>query len=481
MLHEGHPDTAGLTARTPGLLPELRSDSVCVDACPHAVAAGREYASGCMAVLPCRNVCAAVRAEGIRRMVAVFLTESCPMPEAFSGIVWETRAYPGLRGKALRQIPKKNTPERSCTTSGVRKGSIWFEALRRCADAGRKMKMKKKCLVLTVMSVLLGALYMLPVHMGNGANAHIPVIGAAEKMSEEYCEKTLVKATAAYASAKLVDKSISTLQRVELSIAPFGVGMTVAPGEMLAAVNDAIERVSAALFFVMGLMLVEKLLLGMISWVSFKVLLPVALVFAAYFFLSGRRESWTRAAAIFLANVALVCWLFFPLSALVSSYVENAYTGPVYEEQMARVNGSAAQMETMELEMNRELEQAAPAQEDEGWLSSVLGKAEGMFSSVTHAMRSVSVDKVKEKASRILNYADDATDRLFHAFCIFVLTTMIIPLSLFFLLSCLLRMFLRQLINSAPQAGSVLSSLAGKARQAGIEHKEVKEERPSGR
>ena len=210
-------------------------------------------------------------------------------------------------------------------------------------------------------------------------------------------------------------------------------------------------------------------------------LLPVALVFAAYFFLSGRRESWTRAAAIFLANVALVCWLFFPLSALVSSYVENAYTGPVYEEQMARVNGSAAQMETMELEMNRELEQAAPAQEDEGWLSSVLGKAEGMFSSVTHAMRSVSVDKVKEKASRILNYADDATDRLFHAFCIFVLTTMIIPLSLFFLLSCLLRMFLRQLINSAPQAGSVLSSLAGKARQAGIEHKEVKEERPSGR
>ena len=102
----------------------------------------------------------------------------------------------------------------------------------------------------------------------------------------------------------------------------------------------------------------------MISWVSFKVLLPVALVFAAYFFLSGRRESWTRAAAIFLANVALVCWLFFPLSALVSSYVENAYTGPVYEEQMARVNGSAAQMETMELEMNRELEQAAPAQEE---------------------------------------------------------------------------------------------------------------------
>ena len=68
-----------------------------------------------------------------------------------------------------------------------------------------------------------------------------------------------------------------------------------------------------------------------------------------------------------------------------------------------------------------------------------------------------------------------------NAFCIFVLTTMIIPLSLFFLLSCLLRMFLRQLINSAPQAGSVLSSLAGKARQAGIEHKEVKEERPSGR
>lgn len=331
--------------------------------------------------------------------------------------------------------------------------------------------MKKKYLLVTVMVLLFGALCMLPVRMGAGANAHIPVIGAAERIAEEYCEKTLDRATAAYASAKLVDKSISTLQRMELSFAPFGVGLTVAPGEMLAAVNDAVERVSAALFFVMGLMLVEKLLLGMISWVSFKVLLPVALVFGVFYCVSGRRMPWIRAAAVFLANVALVCWLFFPLSAQVSSYVEKAYTGPVYEEQMAAVNGAALQMDRLEVEMNRDMEQASRKPESGGWFSFVRDTAKEFKESVSQIMDNVSVEKIKEKAARILNYADDATDRLFHAFCIFVLTTIIIPLALFFLLNCLLRMFSRQFMDASPQTKAMFSALAENMAQARIEQK----------
>ena len=324
--------------------------------------------------------------------------------------------------------------------------------------------------VMAALVLCFGALYLLPVRMGNGANAHIPVIGAAERISEEYCEKTLVRATAAYASAKVVDKAVSSLQRVELSIAPFGVGMSVAPGEMLAAVNDAIERVSAALFFVMGLMLVEKLLLGMVSWVCFKVLLPMALIFAACYCLFGRRASWSRAAALFLSRTALVCWLFFPLSAGVSSYVETAYLGPVYEAQMAGVENSSLQMEHLEGEMNRSLAQASVEEKDEGWFSSVWDKAEGVLEKVTRFISRFSVDKIREKAAQILHYADDATDRLFHTFCIFVLTTLIIPLALFLLLGGLLRQLSRQFTEEAPQARPLLTVFTDKAGQLRLEH-----------
>lgn len=61
---------------------------------------------------------------------------------------------------------------------------------------------------------------------------------------------------------------------MENSVTPVGVGLTFAPGEPLAAANEASARVNAALFSVMGLMLVEKLRIGLISWICFKLLLP---------------------------------------------------------------------------------------------------------------------------------------------------------------------------------------------------------------
>lgn len=198
---------------------------------------------------------------------------------------------------------------------------------------------KKRCAFVIVLTIILSCLLYAPIRMGTGVNKDIPLIGAAESMAEDYCEQTLVSATKAYVTAKLIDKCISTLQQVEISFTPFGMGMTVAPGEMLAAVNEAIERVSSALFSVIGILLVEKLLLGMISWGSFKVLLPVAVGFGILYCVAGRFLPWSRSIALFLASTALLCWLFLPLTALISGYVEEGYLGAVYAEQMEKVEG----------------------------------------------------------------------------------------------------------------------------------------------
>ena len=108
--------------------------------------------------------------------------------------------------------------------------------------------LKKRCIVALVLALVLSCLLYAPIRMGTGVNKDIPLIGAAESVAENYCEQTLIAATKAYVAAKLIDKCISTLQQVEISFTPFGMGVTVAPGEMLAAVNEAIERVSSALF-----------------------------------------------------------------------------------------------------------------------------------------------------------------------------------------------------------------------------------------
>lgn len=321
----------------------------------------------------------------------------------------------------------------------------------------RRLYMKKQWTSAAMMLVILIGLLLVPIRMGTRANAHIPVIGAAEQLSESYCEDVLTKATRAYIAAKLIDKTISTLQRIEFSFTPFGMGVSIAPGEMLAAVNDAIERVSSAIFSVMGIMLVEKLLLGMISWTCFKALLPLALLCGIVHCLLGKRASWSRPAAGFLASTALLCWLFLPLTALVSGYVEKAYLNTVYEEQMTKVDNATTRMQALEDAMKTSAPDVSQEQpEEQGWFAGLREKLNAISIDNLKKKAEATVKSLKEKAVDLLNYADDATDRLFHTFCIFVLTTIIIPLFSFFLLYRLLKLLLQRFMGELPPGGQVL-------------------------
>lgn len=280
--------------------------------------------------------------------------------------------------------------------------------------------MKRFSPVVILQLLLFVALLLLPLRMGDGVNAGVPIIGAAEQFSADYCRRTLERATAAYVSAKVVDKVVSMIQRAEISITPMGVGLTIAPGELLAAANEAIERVSAALFSVMGLMLVEKLSIGMVSWICFKLLLPLALALLLLRHVAGARLPWLAPTGRFLARLALVIWCFFPAVALAAGYVEHAYLDAEYARQMDEVAAEEQRLDTL----GKEFSESVPAEQG------ILDKLKGAVSKLD----------IRQQAADMLEYADRLTDRLFHVFCLFLLTTLIIPLFMCFLLFRLLAL-----------------------------------------
>ena len=94
-----------------------------------------------------------------------------------------------------------------------------------------------------------------------------------------------------------------------------------------------------------------------------------------------------------------------------------------------------------------------------GLFSGITDKFADMMATIRHAVSIASLEKIRERAVEILNYADDATDRLFHVFCIFVLTTILIPLFGFFLLCRLLRLFTQRFMQDSRQAESLLAIL----------------------
>ena len=93
--------------------------------------------------------------------------------------------------------------------------------------------------------IILVLLLFLPIKMGEFSNKQIPIIGYAEQISYDYCDKTFKKAATVYASAKITDKVISTIKETRLQLTPMGLGLTIAPAEWLSAANDAIEMILA--------------------------------------------------------------------------------------------------------------------------------------------------------------------------------------------------------------------------------------------
>ena len=82
-----------------------------------------------------------------------------------------------------------------------------------------------------------------------------------------------------------------------------------------------------------------------------------------------------------------------------------------------------------------------------------------LVENIRKAADNLSVEAVQKKATEILSYADDATDRLFHAFCILVVTTIIIPLKSFYVLSRLVSLLTGRLVQETPQVERLLIML----------------------
>lgn len=295
------------------------------------------------------------------------------------------------------------------------------------------------------LSVLaIGFLIATPIKMGRGANKDIPVIGALETMSLDYCQTTLAKATKAYVVSKLIDRIVSVVQRTELSFSPFGMGITLAPGELLAAANDAIERLCAAFFLVMGLTLVGQLFAGMTAFLCFKVFLPACCILAVLYALSPTHLAWCRPLCALVAKLTLMVFLFFPVLATVTNYLNAHYLDSVYTENMDAADRGTSLLERDGEEMATLPKEPTPQTSDSWW--------ERKMDSIKETIGNLSIDSIKEaaqrKATQMVDQLDVLTDHLFIVFAMFMLTTCIVPVGIFLLLLAIIRIFSEQYKNS---------------------------------
>lgn len=180
---------------------------------------------------------------------------------------------------------------------------------------------------------------------------------ALDTNAEAQVEAGLKRALIAYAVARGLNGVISVAQGTEVAIQPAGLGVVLAPGEILDPVNDLVEQFSSVMLVAAASLGLQRLLIGMSGWAP--LVLAITIVAVLWLFASITRVHRVRHAhgtaphehalappsrlALLLqgALVVLLALRFaVPLAALMSEGAYRIFLEPEYEQSRIELDAA---------------------------------------------------------------------------------------------------------------------------------------------
>ena len=88
---------------------------------------------------------------------------------------------------------------------------------------------------------------------------------ANQTYAKRYLNESIVLSASTYATCRVINGGVSSLQESSISISPWGVGLEYEAGQILDPINDAVERLSEACVHSMALLGAQRIVLGIIN------------------------------------------------------------------------------------------------------------------------------------------------------------------------------------------------------------------------
>ncbi len=245
--------------------------------------------------------------------------------------------------------------------------------------------------------------------------------GVLDRPAGRYTEAALARAMVTYGVARSLNGVISVVQETEVALSPAGVGVTLAPGQLLDPVNDLIERFSWVMLASGVALGVESALLRIASWWPF----DLALTAAVLVLLGGlwnRQLGGVRTRMVVqrIALTLVFTRLIVPALLLVTSGVSDLFL------QAEQTQATQALMDTADevAVLAQEVEAQAPSPAEQDSLLDRLGNYVG------DRFASLDVSQRIERARVLLGGAASQVVTLTASF---LLETVLIPLLLLWL------------------------------------------------
>lgn len=237
------------------------------------------------------------------------------------------------------------------------------------------------------------------------------------------------RALATFAAARALNGAISVVQGTEVALQPAGVGVTLTVGELLDPLNDLVERFSWVMLAATAALGTQSVLLEATGATSLLALLVAAAL------ANVLRTWWSPLAALDtrgllprLLLVLLFVRLALPLAALAADAFSTAWLEPRRAQAITALDATRAELDAA----GSATTEATTAEEDLG----VVESARRFF--VDKSARLDPSARLRELVDRL----DAAAGRVIDLIVVFLLETIVVPLTTLWLLWRLTRLAL---------------------------------------
>jgi hypothetical protein len=291
------------------------------------------------------------------------------------------------------------------------------------ADDREPMTARRQTLVYTIAAVLLLALAF---------------SGALDAPGQRYVDDGIQRALIAFAVARSLNGVISVAQGTEVALEPGGVGVKLAPGEILDPLNDLVEQFSWIMLASSASLGVQKILLSMSLVWGFSLLIAVLLLtwLALRWWSKPTLAVFTRIAGR-AALVLLVLRFSVPVMALASEGVYRLFLAEEYRQSLAALETTVERLDAM----NDSATQTLQSVPDE----SLIDKAKRLYGNAAEMF------DIKARFERYKLAAADATEQTVRLIVVFVMQTILLPL----LFLWILMKVIKYVVMPARETGAV--------------------------
>lgn len=236
-----------------------------------------------------------------------------------------------------------------------------------------------------------------------------------DSMAIEKVDAGLKRALISFGSARALNAVVSVIQETDVSIEPGGVGVKLAPGQVLDPVNDLVEKFSNLMLVASISFGIQHILLSIGGhWLMSLALTSVTVLWGVFFFRRSVMPAWaTKLLVITIVVRFAVPTVTMGTEVLFQSFLEKEYST------------SQTLIETSATDAKKVMPQGALPES----------------SSIWDKMKNLNAQdfNVAAKIERLMKAAEQWPEHIIRLMVVFLLQTLIMPLALLWGLLALVR------------------------------------------